>query len=335
LLVPSNLPFSLVSKLPEALKMAPKRKAKAQPTQVVAPAKKSKVNDDSVKATNVSDDSAKGNKSSSASAKESKSKGDSAEESKSSGDTVAFKICDPNIVLLADPIRPARQPCLFLLIKARHIPLVGFSGDAAGYWIAHLSIGTHKVYVSDNGIVYDATLNQSNNQGNNNKFYRLQVLEDIRAGSFLTWTHWGRIGDRGQNKVLANGSSNPAAAIQEFEKKFKDKTGLKWEDRDEKGKLGKYILLHISYNESSGSKAPTSSPEGVKSEVPASILEPPVRQLLEFIFDEKILKQTLASLDYDSNKLPLGNLHPRTLKDGYEALKVCDFCLKQSQSSSF
>lgn len=33
----------------------------------------------------------------------------------------------------------------------------------------------HTVYVDDNGVIYDASLNQTNSSNNNNKFYRIQV----------------------------------------------------------------------------------------------------------------------------------------------------------------
>jgi hypothetical protein len=35
---------------------------------------------------------------------------------------------------------------------------------------------TYKVYIDDDGVIYDASLNQTNATANNNKFYRIQVL---------------------------------------------------------------------------------------------------------------------------------------------------------------
>ena len=35
---------------------------------------------------------------------------------------------------------------------------------------------TYEVYIDDNGVIYDASLNQANASANNNKFYRIQVL---------------------------------------------------------------------------------------------------------------------------------------------------------------
>lgn len=33
----------------------------------------------------------------------------------------------------------------------------------------------HTVYIDDDGVIYDASLNQTNASNNNNKFYRVQV----------------------------------------------------------------------------------------------------------------------------------------------------------------
>lgn len=53
-----------------------------------------------------------------------------------------------------------------------------------------------KVLESD-GIVYAATLNQSNIGNNNNKFYILQVIEN-GSGNYVFFCRWGRVGVVGQ-----------------------------------------------------------------------------------------------------------------------------------------
>ncbi|CRK24093.1 hypothetical protein BN1708_003784 [Verticillium longisporum] len=50
----------------------------------------------------------------------------------------------------------------------------------------------YKVFIDPSGMIYDASLNQSNSSNNNNKFYRIQLLQD--GSSFKTWTRWGRVG---------------------------------------------------------------------------------------------------------------------------------------------
>ena len=46
--------------------------------------------------------------------------------------------------------------------------------------------GSYRVYIDDSGIIYDAALNQTNVENNNNKFYRIQV--DISIGLVSTWS---------------------------------------------------------------------------------------------------------------------------------------------------
>jgi poly [ADP-ribose] polymerase len=52
-----------------------------------------------------------------------------------------------------------------------------------------------------------------------------------------------------------------------------------------------------------------------------SKLPGPVQRLMKLIFNQDYFNDTLASLDYDTNKMPLGKLSKRTLLRGYEVLK--------------
>lgn len=151
------------------------------------------------------------------------------------------------------------------------------------------------MHIADDGVIYDASLNQTNVDGNNNKFYRIQILEDRSSGSFICWTRWGRVGERGQNKAYLDSSFNQA--LIEYSKKFKDKSGLAWDDRHQPGKPKKYVFIERSYEPDTnsededalpgagprrGSKQNTASSEGPKSE-----LELPVQQLMELIFSQR------------------------------------------------
>lgn len=52
-----------------------------------------------------------------------------------------------------------------------------------------------------------------------------------------------------------------------------------------------------------------------------STLPKPVQRLVSLIFNKDYFNETLAEMEYDVNKLPLGKLSKKTLKDGYQALK--------------
>jgi poly [ADP-ribose] polymerase len=88
---------------------------------------------------------------------------------------------------------------------------------------------------------WDVMLNQSNVGANNNKYYVIQLLVD-GEGRYFCWTHWGRVGEAGQNALLTCASLQ--RAMETFEKKFSDKTGNTWTDRHESISVkGKYTVV--------------------------------------------------------------------------------------------
>jgi poly [ADP-ribose] polymerase 2/3/4 len=192
--------------------------------------------------------------------------------------------------------------------------------------------GSHRVYQGDDGTIYDVTLNQTNAGNNNNKFYRIQLLVGANGQDYRTWTRWGRVGEGGQNALLGSGTRNEALA--QFDKKFKDKTGHKWDNRHELPKKGKYTYIERNYEESDNdvqdnlpgagtrrsSKQSHDSNSGEVSDV-VSRLSKPVQNLISFIFNTEMFNQTMASMDYDAHKMPLGKLSKRTLTQGYQILK--------------
>ncbi len=182
----------------------------------------------------------------------------------------------------------------------------------------------YTVYINDDGVIYDATLNKSDSGKNNNKFYRIQVLKANDV--FRTWTRWGRVGEGGQNKWLEDGDQLHATS--EFEDKFKEKSGVKWQDRDGPSKKGKYVYLEVNYEDSDG-EGEEDTPitiqdddeEEEKQVFAASKLSNPVQKLMELIFDVKNFDASMLELDYDAKKMPLGKLSKKTLLKGYEMLK--------------
>jgi len=119
------------------------------------------------------------------------------------------------------------------------------------------------------------------------KFYKVQLLTD--GSSYRTWTRWGRVGDRGQMKMLGDGSLSNA--MQEFEKKFKDKSGLKWANRGDEPKAGKYAYVERSYNPDSDDDDDGDADAGADAGetngvTPDSTLSPPVQDLMKLIFNQ-------------------------------------------------
>jgi poly [ADP-ribose] polymerase 2/3/4 len=53
----------------------------------------------------------------------------------------------------------------------------------------------------------------------------------------------------------------------------------------------------------------------------SSKLAPAVEKLMNFIFDNKHVQTTMAQLEYDQDRMPLGNLSQNTLQRGFQTLK--------------
>ncbi|KAL8932219.1 MAG: hypothetical protein Q9216_006921 [Gyalolechia sp. 2 TL-2023] len=178
-----------------------------------------------------------------------------------------------------------------------------------------------KVHVDDDGIIYDASLNQTNIGGNNNKFYRLQLLLDPKSNKYYAHTRWGRVGEFGQVKTM--GPQSLEAAMKEFDKKFKDKSGHKWEDRGEPAKKGKYTFIEKSYEDDEDEQSATKKEEADNEEEDEKIeskLPKQTQRLIELIFNQNHFNSVLEGIGYNANKLPLGKLSKATLKQGFQHL---------------
>ncbi|KAF3041104.1 hypothetical protein E8E12_006286 [Didymella heteroderae] len=195
----------------------------------------------------------------------------------------------------------------------------------------HCPAPHYEVYIDDDGLIWDASLNQTNASANNNKFYKVQLLRSPNGAHFQTWTRWGRVGERGQMKMLGNGALSDA--IKNFETKFKDKSGLKWEDRGANPKSGKYAYVEKNYNPDSDDEGDEGDEDGANTngvggsdrksdQAPVdSKLSKPVQNLIELIFNQNYQQEALHAMNYDDKKMPLGKLSKGTISRGFQALK--------------
>ena len=67
-------------------------------------------------------------------------------------------------------------------------------------------------------LAWDAMLNQTNIQANNNKFYLLQLLQADSGKGYAVWMRWGRVGYKGQNSWTTYGADLDRAKS-DFKKK--------------------------------------------------------------------------------------------------------------------
>ncbi|BEI80766.1 hypothetical protein CcaverHIS002_0112950 [Cutaneotrichosporon cavernicola] len=192
----------------------------------------------------------------------------------------------------------------------------------------HCTLVNYKVYIDDDGTIYDANLNQTNAGNNNNKFYRVQLLH--RGTSYKTWTRWGRVGEMGQSSILGGGTLPDA--LTNFNKKFKDKSGLNWAQRNDNPKPKKYTFIEKSYDDDSDDEAGDDVKEEEDEEEwvpPESKLDLPTQELMALIFNAKYMNAAMADLNYDANKMPLGKLSKSTILKGFQVLKDLARCTER------
>ncbi|XP_015084364.2 LOW QUALITY PROTEIN: poly [ADP-ribose] polymerase 2-like [Solanum pennellii] len=170
--------------------------------------------------------------------------------------------------------------------------------------------------------IYEATLNQTNVENNDNEFYIIQVLENDCGGNFLVYTRWGRVGEKGETKI-SGPYTYAGDATSEFEHKFYEKTKNCWSNRNDFFCQPKqYAWLEMDYDEN----GEYSSIQGQSSLVPRSQpretkLEAPIAKFISLICDINMMRQQMMEIGYNANKLPLGKLSKKTILKGYDVLK--------------
>jgi len=198
-------------------------------------------------------------------------------------------------------------------------------------------LASYHVYC-EGKVVWDAMLNQTNIQNNNNKYYLIQLLESDNMGSFCVWMRWGRVGYKGQTSWTTCGQDKEKAKGV-FEKKFADKTVNQWEDRDHFEKhAGKYDLVKMDYSAGSStdevdSVLPVKKEGGSVSPTPESTLHSSVQDLISLICNIQTMEQAVMEMEYDTKKAPLGKVTTEQISAGYQSLKSISDCITKGKTS--
>uniref|UniRef100_A0A915AMB1 NAD(+) ADP-ribosyltransferase n=1 Tax=Parascaris univalens TaxID=6257 RepID=A0A915AMB1_PARUN len=163
-------------------------------------------------------------------------------------------------------------------------------------------VGVAHVY-TEGSDVYDALLNQTNTQNNNNKFYIMQLLEDDDAKRYSVWFRWERVGYKGQTSLVPCGSDLCKAKLL-FTAKFSAKTHNEWGDRKHFRKVaGKYDYLPADYSKLIGEQE--KHEKAKKKPMPPSQLVECVQRLMKMICDIRAMEELVMELEYDATKAPL------------------------------
>ena len=187
--------------------------------------------------------------------------------------------------------------------------------------------GSHHVH-TESGEVWDATLNQTNIQNNNNKFYIVQLLAADLGQGYGLWTRWGRVGKVGQSRWEVTGGLEEAKRI--FRTKFQDKTRNCWDDRANFEKVsGKYDMVAVDYCQD---RAGSAVKQELKQEEPSS-LPPQVQELVSLVCSLRTMETAVMELQYDTRKAPLGKLTKEQITAGYRALQQVADLVEKGRTS--
>ena len=171
-----------------------------------------------------------------------------------------------------------------------------------------------------NGKFFSCTLNKSDLDKNNNKFYIIQLLEHDVSNDLILFTRWGRVGVTGLHEEKSvDRNSGPRL----FMRKYKDKL-----------KHG-YQEIFIDYETEVKQEEPKKEVNVSSSKKKfISTLSPDVMELIQLIYNKKMINDNLHEIGYDSQKMPLGKLSPVTLTTGLNILKQIESELKNKNPNS-
>ena len=145
---------------------------------------------------------------------------------------------------------------------------------------------------------YSVKFNYTNVQNNNNKFYIIQMLQDIHTKKYGVLFRWGRVGRFGQVNFITYNNFEEARTA------FLEKLQRKLE-------YGYIIIKTEAKIKNNINEEDNQDEEG---------LEKPLANLLRLIFDLKSFNQQMQSIGYDSDKIPLGQLSSEVINEGYKYL---------------
>lgn len=180
-------------------------------------------------------------------------------------------------------------------------------------------------------VVWQCMLNQTNiGNANNNKFYVIQLLESDTAKKYWVFTRWGRVGAVGQSALDSAYSMEGAKA--QFCSKFRDKTKNDWSvvstDKEKFTKHpGKYQLMDIDLG--GGGDDDDAVDHVTNASSVGSALPPSLQKLMRMIGSKGDMTKAMKELEIDTNKMPLGKISKKQIKDAFMLLKKIETELKK------
>jgi len=179
------------------------------------------------------------------------------------------------------------------------------------------------------GTWYDVVLNQCNIAGNNNKYYRLQMLQETASSQVYVWFRWGRVGEMPKPSTstwLGPFEEEEGPAYKAFTKKYKDKTANVFGATDFKPKKGKYTPIEVDHNvevTNEALDAASAANQNMKKEeveyLPSK-LDKTTKDLIQTLFSKEMRNEALSSFQIDLKRLPLGVPSQVQIQNGVDVL---------------
>lgn len=225
----------------------------------------------------------------------------------------------------------------------------------------HVGEGAKVVFAD--GVFWSATLNQSDIVSNANKFYIIQLLE-LQDGSITLFNRWGRQGYTGVSKNFDGLTLGQAKG--DFCSKFSTKTKNRWYDgmAGFVAVPGKYTWLDMDFaagddddddeeevhtkpaKKTAGGSLAANRPLTAEVKPKTSLtvakpagstvgckLDPRLADLVQMIFDNSMMQKTVAAMNFDVKKQPLGKLSKLTIKKALGVLKEVEELLSSGKAS--
>jgi len=184
-----------------------------------------------------------------------------------------------------------------------------------------LGAGTRVVIADDGVSVYNAHFTQVDLATGINRFYIVQLIAS--GSNFYVYTHYGRIGEAPEegrsSKTYVDfklyGPCTKKNAITQFEGWFLKKAQCEFDNRHQfKQKPGGYNFIELSH------LAPTGEKKSSHGVVVQSTLPPRIKELVQLVFDEDKILESMKEQGIKIEELPLGKLNIAQIKSAREVL---------------
>ncbi|GBG24635.1 Poly ADP-ribose polymerase [Hondaea fermentalgiana] len=168
--------------------------------------------------------------------------------------------------------------------------------------------------------VYHAVLSKADIEKNQNSFYKIQVVSLHHA--YHVSCEYGRTGTNIRNNKLTPCRSG-VEAKNEFERIFLDKTGNEWKNhRHFEKQAGKFEFIETRLLDATevARALAAKNPSAASKHIAECKLHSRVVDLVELIFDKKLMESAMMEMEIDLQKFPLGALTTQHVDKGYKTL---------------